>query len=369
MSGKLRVVVLFGGRSGEHEVSLQSAASVINALDKEKYDVLPVGITKEGRWLVGAGPQEVLQQGFRGDLLPVILSPDPQRPYLVPLQEPGSYEAELGKPIDVVFPVLHGTYGEDGCVQGLLELANLPYVGGGVASSAVGMDKILMKKLFAYHGLPQAKFLSVFRRDWERRPEEVVGMVEARIGYPCFVKPANLGSSVGISKAKNREHLMQALHEAARYDRKLVVEENIDGREIEVSVLGNDDPQVSVPGEIIPCNEFYDYEAKYIADDSELIIPADLPGEVTAEIRRLAVEAFQAIDCAGMARVDFFVTRQDQRVLINEINTIPGFTRISMYPKLWEAAGLPYPKLLEKLIDLALARHRDRSRNRYAYMD
>ncbi|HHY60269.1 MAG TPA: D-alanine--D-alanine ligase [Clostridia bacterium] len=368
MSGKLRVVVLFGGRSGEHEVSLQSAASVIKALDKEKYEVLPVGITKEGSWLVGAGPEEVREHGFGADLLPVTLSCDPQDPRFVPLRAPGPYAGELGKPIDVVFPVLHGTYGEDGSVQGLLELAGLPYVGGGVASSAAGMDKVLMKKLFAYHGLPQARFVSVLRRDWEQRPQRVLALVEEEIGYPCFVKPANLGSSVGISKAKDREGLVQALQEAAQYDRKLVVEEFIDGREIEVSVLGNDDPQVSVPGEIIPCNEFYDYEAKYLAADSKLIIPADLPEPVVAEIRRLAVEAFQAIDCAGMARVDFFVGRKDQRVFINEINTIPGFTRISMYPKLWEAAGLPYPRLLDRLIELALERHRDRSRNRYAYM-
>src|SRR5690606_24750041 len=238
----------------------------------------------------------------------------------VPLRAPGPYAGELGKPIDVVFPVLHGTYGEDGSVQGLLELAGLPYVGGGVASSAAGMDKVLMKKLFAYHGLPQARFVSVLRRDWEQRPQRVLALVEEEIGYPCFVKPANLGSSVGISKAKDREGLVQALQEAAQYDRKLVVEEFIDGREIEVSVLGNDDPQVSVPGEIIPCNEFYDYEAKYLAADSKLIIPADLPEPVVAEIRRLAVEAFQAIDCAGMARVDFFVGRKDQRVFINEIN-------------------------------------------------
>lgn len=369
MSGRLRVVVLFGGRSGEHEVSLQSSASVINALDKEKFDVLPVGITKEGRWLVGAEPQEVLRDGFGDDLIPVTLSVDPQGAGLIPLKNPGKYEEELVKPIDVVFPVLHGTYGEDGCVQGLLELSNLPYVGGGVASSAVGMDKILMKKMFAYHGLPQAKFLAVLRKDWENSPQDVIETIETEIGYPCFVKPANLGSSVGISKAADREKLEQALNEAAKYDRKLVIEENIEGREIEVSVLGNEDPQVSVPGEIIPCNEFYDYEAKYLADDSELIVPAELPEKVVAEIRRLAIEGYKAIDCAGLARVDFFVRHQDQQVFINEINTIPGFTRISMYPKLWEASGLPYPKLLERLIELALERHQDKSRNLYAYSD
>ncbi|NLL18151.1 MAG: D-alanine--D-alanine ligase, partial [Clostridia bacterium] len=246
MAGKLKVMVLFGGRSGEHEVSLQSSNSVINALDKDRYDVLPVGITKEGRWLLGTTPERVLEEGFTGDLLPVTLSVDPTFRRLVSLDHPGAYEALLADQIDVVFPVLHGTYGEDGCVQGLLELANLPYVGGGVLGSSVGMDKIMMKRVFAQHGFPQARFLGFLRKDWQQRPEQILDQIEREIGYPCFVKPANLGSSVGISKAGEREGLIKALDLAAKYDRKLVVEENVVGREIELSVLGNDEPQVSV---------------------------------------------------------------------------------------------------------------------------
>lgn len=367
MAEKLRVMVLFGGRSGEHEVSLQSSASVIDALDKNKYEILPVGITKEGSWLVGTTPAKVLEQGFEDDLLPVTLAVDPNYQRLVALSEAGEYEAELSKPIDVVFPVLHGTYGEDGCVQGLLELANLPYVGGGVLGSSAGMDKILMKRVFAQVGLSQAKFLGLLRQEWEEDPEGTLDCVEEAIGYPSFVKPANLGSSVGISKVRNREELAKAINDAAGYDRKIIVEENIDGREIELSVLGNDEPAASVPGEVIPCNEFYDYEAKYLADDSELIIPAKLPEEVVAKLQRLAVEVFKAVDCAGMARVDFFVTKDDQQVLVNEINTIPGFTKISMYPKLWEASGLPYSELLDRLIELAIERHQEKNRNRYIY--
>lgn len=360
-------MVLFGGRSGEHEVSLQSSNSVINALDKEKYEVVPVGITKEGRWLLGSTPERVLAEGFTGDLLPVTLSVDPTVPGLIPLANSGEYKSLLAGEIHVVFPVLHGTYGEDGCVQGLLELANLPYVGGGVLGSSVGMDKIMMKKVFAQHGFPQARFIGFLRKEWLEKPERVLEQIEEEIGYPCFVKPANLGSSVGISKATDREGLTKAIDLAAKYDRKLVVEENIVGREIELSVLGNDEPQVSVPGEIVPCNEFYDYEAKYLADDSELIIPADLPKNTVAELQRLAAEVFKAIDCAGMARVDFFVGRDNKQIWINEINTIPGFTRISMYPKLWEASGLPYSKLLDRLIELALERHREKNQKLFVY--
>lgn len=366
MTGKLQVMVLFGGRSGEHEVSLQSSASVMEALDKNKYDILPIGITKEGRWLFGTDPRRVLAQGFTDDLVPVCLAADPTQPRLVSLAPTDQPIPALEKTIDVVFPVLHGTFGEDGTLQGLLDLASLPYVGGGVLGSAVGMDKILMKSVFAYHGLPQAKFLGYLRQDWEEEPQRILDEIETAIGYPCFVKPANMGSSVGISKAFTRKELTQALTEAAQYDRKLIVEENIKGREIEISVLGNDRPQASVPGEIIPCNEFYDYEAKYIDDDSELIIPAELPQELIARLQEMAIQVFQAVDCAGMARVDFFVT-EEGNILVNEINTIPGFTQISMYPKLWEATGLAYGDLLDGLIQLALARQEEKNRNRYTF--
>jgi D-alanine-D-alanine ligase len=365
---RLRVLLLFGGRSGEHEVSLQSAASVFHALDKNKYDVVPVGITKEGRWLAGLTPDEVLERGFGASSCPVVLQPEPTRSGLLLLDEKKAALCQgLEEPIQVVFPVLHGTFGEDGCVQGLLELAGLPYVGSGVLGSALAMDKILMKTVFARHGFPQARFIGLMRWEWQQAAAEVISRLEEEIGYPCFVKPANLGSSVGVSKARNREELSRALGEAALYDRKIIVEENIEGREIELSVLGNNLPEVSVPGEIIPSNEFYDYEAKYLSGSSQLIIPADLPDPVVARLQELAKEAFLALDCAGMVRADFFVRRSDNQVFINEVNTIPGFTKISMYPKLWEASGLKYLDLLDRLIQLALERHEEKKRNLYTY--
>ncbi|HOQ23484.1 MAG TPA: D-alanine--D-alanine ligase [Bacillota bacterium] len=363
MGDKIRVGLIFGGRSGEHEVSVVSASSIMQALDPEKYQVLPIGITKTGRWLPGVSPQMLAAAGER-EVKPGVeaLAPAELR---FPLGNPdGRLLGELADRVDVVFPVLHGPFGEDGTIQGLLELADLPYVGGGVLASALGMDKALMKMVFQQVKLPIADFLVVLRRDWEQTPEEILARIEDCLGYPCFIKPANLGSSVGISKARDREQLKAALTKAAAYDRKLVVEEFINGREIECSVLGNDDPIASVPGEIVPCAEFYDYEAKYILNDSKLLIPAELPATVTAEIREMAVRAFKAIDCAGLARVDFFVTREGNRVLVNEINTIPGFTNISMYPKMWEATGIPYKELLDRLIELAFERHSDRQRNR-----
>ncbi|HHX51795.1 MAG TPA: D-alanine--D-alanine ligase [Clostridia bacterium] len=366
MGKRLRVLLLFGGRSGEHEVSLQSAASVLNALDKNKYEVVTVGITKEGHWLAGITPAEVLEKGFGHSSYPVVLQPDPTRTGLLSLDR-GKGGKGLEETIHVVFPVLHGTYGEDGCVQGLLELAGLPYVGSGVLGSALAMDKLLMKTVFARHGFPQARFTGLLRREWQQVPGKVISRLEEEIGYPCFVKPANLGSSVGISKANNRKELERALTEAALYDRKIIVEENIEGREIELSILGNDVPEVSVPGEIIPSNEFYDYEAKYLSDSSKLVIPADLPSPVVARLQELAAEAFLALDCAGMVRADFFVRQSDNQVLINEVNTIPGFTRISMYPKLWEASGLKYPDLLDRLIQLALERYQEKECNLYTY--
>lgn len=369
MSEKLRVAVLFGGRSGEHEVSLNSAASVISALDPDKYHIIPIGITKEGSWRAGVGPQEVLEKGgFGPDSFAVTLIADPTKQGLVKISSAGETIVpweELA--IQVVFPVLHGTFGEDGTIQGLLELANIPYVGAGVAASAVGMDKILMKTVFAQHGLPQASYLPVLRKNWEQSPQQVVQKVEKELGYPCFVKPANLGSSVGITKAQNQEELQKAMDLAAKYDRKIIVEEHINAREIEISVLGNDEPQASIPGEIVPSNEFYDYEAKYLDGKTQLIIPAQLPPETVQEMQQLAVRAFKAIDCAGLARVDFFLTKDTGRVLVNEINTIPGFTIHSMYPKLWEASGIPYSQLVDRLIELALERHADKNRSLTSY--
>lgn len=380
---RIRVWVLFGGRSGEHEVSLMSAASILGAIDREKYDVVPIGITKEGRWIAVGDPLKALTGGLASaDATPVALLPDPSRQALVRLEDagpgapteggPGGYPLaradEDPGPIDVVFPVLHGPYGEDGTVQGLLELAGIPYVGGGVLASAAGMDKAVMKALFEHRGLPVAPYRVVLRKRWRADPGGVRAEIEAALGYPCFVKPANLGSSVGISKVHGPEELAPAMDEAAEYDRKLVLEAAVpDAREIEVSVLGNDEPVASVPGEIIPSREFYDYRAKYLDGASELIIPADLPREVAERVRGLAVEAFRAIDCAGLARVDFLVRRPDLEVFVNEINTIPGFTTISMYPKLWEASGLPYAELVDRLIQLALERHAEKQENRTSY--
>ncbi|OAT85212.1 D-alanine--D-alanine ligase [Desulfotomaculum copahuensis] len=362
---KKRVAVIFGGRSGEHEVSLNSAASVMDALDREVYEVLPVMITREGRWLAGVEPARALAGGEAGGV-PVTLPADPACEGFVHTEDDGGPAGRVGGRIDVVIPVLHGTFGEDGTVQGLLELANIPYVGAGVMASAVGMDKIIMKTVFAQNGLPQVKFRHFLRTDWERERDAVLEDVE-QLGYPCFVKPVNLGSSVGISKARNRGELVQAINLAAGYDRKVIVEEFVDAREVEVAVLGNDYPVASLPGEIIPLNEFYDYEAKYVEGRSRLIIPAPLPPETMLQIQKLAVRVFKALDCAGMARVDFFVRRSDGTVLVNEINTIPGFTRTSMYPKLWEATGIMYGDLLNRLIALALERHEEKNRSQTTF--
>jgi len=364
---KLRVGVIFGGQSGEHEVSLVSAQGIMSAMDKEKYEIIPIGITKGGRWLTSGEPMKLLQAG----------GPDADAEQA----EPGARELvvrgrrdlvpgtrETGFPqVDVVFPVLHGPYGEDGTVQGLLELADIPYVGAGVLGSALGMDKIAMKAVFASHGLPVVEHVALKRKDWERDPEAMMELIEKELGYPCFVKPANLGSSVGISKVHEPSELAPALALAARYDRRMLAERAVNAREIEVSVLGNDEPIASLPGEIIPCREFYDYIAKYIDDRSELIIPADLPSETTRRIQELAVAAFLAVDCAGMARVDFLLDRDTDELYIGELNTIPGFTPISMYPKLWEASGISYSELIDRLIALALERHADNSRSETSY--
>ena len=351
---KKQVAVLFGGRSGEHEVSCQSAQTVIEALDKDKYEVIPVGITKEGKWLAGLTPQSLLQiEKVSPSSRQVIFSCDPAYRGLTWFEE-----KNYGRiPVEVVIPVLHGPYGEDGTVQGLLEMAGVPYVGCGVLASAVGMDKIMMKNIFAQHNLPQPRFLFCRRCDWERSKEEIISRVEKQLKYPCFVKPANLGSSIGISMAREKKELREAVAQAARYDQRIIFEEYISGREIEVSVLGNEDPVVSLPGEITYDHEFYDYQAKYLSPKVRLHIPASLPDKTISQLQELAIKAYQALDCAGLGRVDFFLREQTGELLVNEINTMPGFTRFSMYPKLWEASGLGISELLDRLIGLALERH------------
>jgi len=393
---KLRVGVLFGGRSGEHEVSLLSAASVLQAIDKDKYDVLPIGITKEGRWLTPAHAERLLrgerpEAGGRhlraGDpeATPgaavlakgeaVIVPPVPQAHGLVPFESTATtgaaHAAEHSIEVDVIFPVLHGTFGEDGTIQGLLELADIPYVGAGVLGSATGMDKDVMKKLFAGAGLPIVKHVTVLRIHWEETAKEVVREVERRLKYPVFVKPANLGSSVGISKVRNRKELGPAIEIAAGYDRKIVIEQGVGGakqkaRELECSVLGNDRPQASVAGEIVPSADFYDYNAKYLDEGSQLVIPAKITKKQMKDVQQMAIRAFQAVDCSGLARVDFLMDPKTEKVYLNEINTMPGFTSISMYPKLWAASGLGYPELIDRLIQLALERHEEKKKNRYS---
>jgi D-alanine-D-alanine ligase len=369
---KIRVGVLFGGQSAEHAVSLASATNVMAALDPAKYEVVPIGITRAGHWLTGGDPLRALKSGATPAeqmVLPLAPAnaPDAAPERGLALSHP-SVQPTVGvvagslDTVDVNFPVLHGPYGEDGTIQGLLEVAGVPYVGAGVLGSALGMDKIAMKLVFTAAGLPVAPYVALSRAQWEADPARIQARCERELGYPMFAKPANLGSSVGITKIHGPEAFAPALDRAARYDRRLLVEQGLDAREIECSVLGNDYPVASVCGEIVPRREFYDFRAKYLDDSSDLIIPADLPEVVSSEVRRLAVAAFLAIDGAGMARVDFFVTRATQQVYLNEINTIPGFTAISMYPKLWEASGLPPAALLDRLITLALERWADRRR-------
>jgi D-alanine-D-alanine ligase len=357
---RLRVGVLFGGRSGEHEVSLASAASVIRALDPERYEAVPIGISKDGRWMAGTGAQkllpEVLKSGQR-----VVLPADPNVGSLVPLGE-GSGGALR---VDVVFPVLHGTFGEDGTVQGLLELAGLPYVGAGVLGSSVGMDKDMQKRLFKQAGLPVGEFLAVPRSTWEKHPDAVLRAITKKLKYPMFVKPATLGSSVGMTKVKKQNELAAAMDLAAEFAQKIMVERGIKGREIEVAVLGNEEPQASVPGEIVPHREFYDYTAKYLEGGTKLVIPAKLSKAQVKNFQEYAVRAFRCVECLGMARVDFFLEKRSGKILLNEINTIPGFTSISMYPKLWEASGITYRELIDRLIDLALEQHNEKVRTKY----
>jgi len=395
MANKIRVGILFGGRSGEHEISLLSAASVFNAVDKQKYEVVPIGITKEGRWvtaadaerlLVGkplesdrhlrAGDPEatpsaaVLQNGEA-----VVVPPEPHKAgtAMTPFQTDSPTRRAIDRAInvDVIFPVLHGTFGEDGTVQGLLELAEIPYVGAGVLGSAAGMDKDIMKSLFRAARLPIVKHVTILRGEWRSEPKRVRKLVEKSLKYPLFVKPANLGSSVGISKAHNRKDLGPAIDEAARFDRKIVIEQGVGGkkgkaREIECAVLGNDKPEASVPGEIVPSAEFYDYSAKYLDEGSQLIIPAKLTRAETKKVQELAIGAFRAVDCSGLGRIDFLMDPKSRKIYLNEINTMPGFTSISMYPKLWAASGLAYPQLIERLIRLGMERHQEKKNNQYS---
>ena len=386
----LRVGVVFGGRSGEHEVSLSSARNVIDALEKAGHTVVPIGITPQGRWLTTGNPLGQL----RGEAPLPIQLPDHNPTVADRQQRNGAHAALLEQPdlqliaqdaasayntwsllpqakadaplpeIEVIFPVLHGTYGEDGTIQGLLEMANLPYVGCGVLASAVAMDKAVAKQLFAQAGLRQVQYQTVLRKSWQTKAAAIITTIEAALAYPLFVKPANLGSSVGVSKARNRVELIEAIDLACRYDRKVLVEAAVpNAREIEVSVLGNDEPIASIAGEVIPGHEFYDYEAKYLDDSSELLIPANIDGQLLAQVQAMALTAFRAADCAGLARVDFLLDDATKTLYLNEINTMPGFTRSSMYPKLWEASGIPYPELVDRLLTLALERYAEQQAN------
>src|ERR1039457_6843406 len=398
---KLRVGVLFGGRSGEHEVSLLSAASVLNAIDKKKYDVVPIGITKEGRWVTAAHAKRLLRGNppeaaeprhlragdpemtsaaavlAKGEAVIVPPMPGENHSALMPFETHSTelHAAPNSIDVDIIFPVLHGTFGEDGTIQGLLELADIAYVGAGVLGSSAGMDKDIMKSLFRAAGLPIVKHVTVLRSHFEPEskevPKKVQKLIESKLKYPVFVKPANLGSSLGISKAHDRKELGPAIAEAAKFDRKIVIEEGVGGkknkaREIECAVLGNDHPKASVAGEIVPCKEFYDYDAKYLVEGSEAVIPAKLTKAEMKTVQRLAIAAFQAVDWTGLARVDFVMEPKSRRIFVNEINTMPGFTAISMYPKMWAASGVSYPELIDRLIQFGIERHEDKKRNQYS---
>jgi D-alanine-D-alanine ligase len=385
-ANKLRVGILFGGRSGEHEVSLLSAASILNAIDKTKYDVTPIGITKQGQWITSAEAAHLLA----GDTKPApVLSKTPKTKSIqldasadIALQNSSlaQQNGSLAQSLDVIFPVLHGTFGEDGTIQGLFELADIAYVGSGVLGSATGMDKSAMKQLFAAAGLPQTPHVNLLRSEWKSDSKRCTKLIEKNLNYPVFVKPANLGSSVGISKVHDRSELAPAMDLAASFDRKLIIEQGVGGpgakpRELEVAVLGNDSPEASVVGEIVPGAEFYDYNAKYHSNASIPIIPAKLSKSESKQIRKMAIAAFRACDCAGLARVDFLMEpaakakrnkkAKPARIYLNEINTMPGFTSISMYPKLWEATGIPYKQLIDRLIALAAERHSEKQQTTF----
>ncbi|WP_059171519.1 D-alanine--D-alanine ligase [Bacillus sp. FJAT-27445] len=355
---KTKLGLLYGGKSAEHKVSLQTAMAVIKALNNEKFDIYPIYITEEGKWVKGPqlhGPVSSVKElefspgGEEGKLAPAIFA-----------------DRENGDGLDVIFPLLHGPNGEDGTVQGLLELLNLPYVGNGVLASAAGMDKVIMKNIFAEAGLAQVDYTSFIRSEWEADKEAAYRKVEEKLGFPCFVKPANLGSSVGISKCRNREELEQAFREAFLFDRKVIIEVGVTAREIEVGVLGNDSPEVSVAGEIVPKKDFYDYKAKYEDGDTALIIPADIDGETYNRIKEMAIKSFKSLDCSGLIRADFFLT-ENGTVLINEVNTMPGFTPFSMFPLLWKHTGVEYPQLIERLVSLAIERHSEKQSIKYTF--
>jgi len=357
MARRLNVAILFGGQSGEHEVSLESATSVINNIDLERYNLYLIGITKSGQWRYYDGDVSKIVTGeWEKESKPAVFPGDPSYRGFFLTEDPSKIY-----PIDVVFPVMHGPHAEDGTIQGLLELANIPYVGCGVLASSTAMDKAIAKVIFAAHGLPQGDYMVVLKHSLKEDLDEVLEEIEHKFTYPVFVKPANMGSSVGITKAHNRDELVEGLKKAAKYDRKIVVEEYINGREIECAVLGNNDPKASILGEIIPSNEFYDYHAKYRdGGKSRLLIPAPISDSKSKEIQEIAIKAYKALDCSGLARVDFFVDKENEKVYLNEVNTMPGFTQISMYPKLWEATGIPYSKLIDCLIELAQERFKEK---------
>lgn len=360
MDNKLKLGILYGGRSGEHEVSLMSARSVLSVIDRAKYEVIEIGITRQGQWYVGENLWNMLQNETYEDLTPAIFLPSPNNPGLFIIKD-----GQLMRytDLDVVFPVMHGTYSEDGTLQGLFELADVAYVGAGVLGSAVCMDKGLFKNLMIANGIPTLPFKVFNRTEIKNNLDHCLNKAESIAPYPLFTKPANLGSSVGISKCTSRSDLMEGLMQAALYDRRIVVEQGVsDAQEVEISVLGNENPSVSIPGEIVPKDIFYTYAEKYINDTAELLIPARITEETVAQVQSLAIKAYKLADCAGMARVDFLIDRKNDELYLNEINTIPGFTKISMYPKLWEASGLPYADLVEELINLALARKAQRDR-------
>jgi D-alanine-D-alanine ligase len=366
--GKLSIGVIFGGRSGEHEVSLMSARSVLGALNPEKYDVIQIGITHDGAWLIGENLLDAFVDGETDHLAQATLLPDPNRQglYVIRKTEWGEIIEQYAD-IDVYFPVLHGTFGEDGTLQGLFEMAGVAYVGANVLGAAVGMDKGVFKDIMQTHHIPVVDGIIFSRTQLKDDMENVIASLEKMAPYPLFAKPANLGSSVGVTKCRNRSDLLEGMIEAARFDRRVLVERGIDAREIEISVLGNDDPKASIPGEIKPAADFYSYDAKYHNDHSQTVIPAEIPFETSERMRAIAVKAYQAIDCAGMARVDFLLDKETGDFYLNEVNTIPGFTQISMYPKLWEASGLRYPKLLDRLIELALERRAERDQTEWRY--
>ncbi len=364
---KIRVGVILGGRSGEHEVSCQSATSIMKAIDKNKYTVIPIGITKQGKWI---SPQETIKTlpsaKIEGKSLVVWLNDPEKRALLYWNKDQEANKEPALEKLDVVFPVLHGPYGEDGTIQGLLELAGLPYVGAGVAASALSMDKELMKTIFQQKNLPLLSWIAIKRKDWHQDKEKILSQIEKKnFKYPLFVKPTNSGSSIGVTKVHCLEELEKAIALASSYDRKILIEEGLEGvREIECGILGNDEPRASVVGEIRPAGEFYDYASKYLDKRTQLMVPADLPEEVSSEIQEIALQAFKAIDATGMARVDFLLTKKEHHLYLNEINTIPGFTSVSMYPRLWEASGISYPDLIDQLIQLALERYQDKEQNK-----